>query len=67
MKITKNIVPLERAATSKEIFNLAFFLASEESLYITGQEFIIDGGLSLVDQFFASKKIYDSISIPKEN
>lgn len=67
IQITKNIVPLGRAATSQEIFNLAYFLAGEESLYITGQEFIIDGGLTLVDQFFASKKIYDSISIPKEN
>lgn len=37
-------IPMKRMGTIDEIGNLATFLASEESKYITGQEIIIDGG-----------------------
>ena len=37
-------VPLGRVGTTEEIGNLAVFLASKESVYITGQEIVIDGG-----------------------
>ena len=45
-KYSKN-VPLGRMATEKDISGSAIFLASDESQYITGQNIIIDGGLSL--------------------
>ncbi len=38
------LVPMERAAQPEEISNLIAFLASEQSSYITGAQFIIDGG-----------------------
>jgi NAD(P)-dependent dehydrogenase (short-subunit alcohol dehydrogenase family) len=38
--------PLQRAATSEEIVNLALFLASDESSYITAADYLIDGGRS---------------------
>ena len=42
-KIKKNI-PLKRLASKEEISNLAIFLSSNYSNYITGQNIIIDGG-----------------------
>ena len=40
-------VPLGRAGTTVEIADLALYLASDASRYITGQDIVIDGGLSM--------------------
>lgn len=37
-------IPMKRLGTIEELGNLAVFLASDESVYITGQEIVIDGG-----------------------
>jgi NAD(P)-dependent dehydrogenase (short-subunit alcohol dehydrogenase family) len=37
-------IPMKRFGTIEELGNLAVFLASHESGYITGQEIVIDGG-----------------------
>jgi 3alpha(or 20beta)-hydroxysteroid dehydrogenase len=39
-------IPLGRLAESQDVSELALFLASDESRYSTGSEFVIDGGLS---------------------
>ena len=39
-------VPLGRAAEADEVAQLALYLASDESAYSTGSEFIVDGGLN---------------------
>ncbi len=39
-------VPLGRIAQADEVASLALFLASDESSYSTGSEFIVDGGLN---------------------
>jgi len=36
--------PMGRLGQPDEIANLCIYLASDESLYVTGQEFVIDGG-----------------------
>ena len=40
-----NKIPLNRFGTAEDISNLAYFLASENSNYITGQTINIDGGM----------------------
>ena len=39
-------IPLGRAAKPEEVSRLVLFLASDESSYSTGSEFVIDGGLT---------------------
>ncbi|WP_431808727.1 glucose 1-dehydrogenase [Lysinibacillus sphaericus] len=39
-------IPLKRVAQPEEVSNMVLFLASDESSYSTGSEFIIDGGLT---------------------
>ncbi len=46
-KIAKR-TPLGRVASPDEVANLALFLASDESSYSTGSEFIVDGGLNAI-------------------
>jgi 3alpha(or 20beta)-hydroxysteroid dehydrogenase len=39
-------VPLKRTAQPSEVSNLVVYLASDESSYSTGSEFVIDGGMT---------------------
>lgn len=45
MRMTRR-VPLGRAAAADEVARLALYLASDESSYSTGSEFVVDGGLN---------------------
>lgn len=40
------MVPMQRAGTADEVANLVAYLASDESTYITGESFAIDGGMT---------------------
>jgi len=40
-------IALGRFGTSEEVANVALFLASDESSFVQGQEFVVDGGLSI--------------------
>ena len=41
-----SMFPLGRMGDPKEVTNLVLFLASDESSFSTGAEFVIDGGAS---------------------
>jgi len=42
----EQMIPLGRYANNEEIADLAVFLASDESKFITGAQYVIDGGLT---------------------
>jgi len=47
MALFKRDTALQRAGTAKEIANVALFLASDESSYVTGAFIIVDGGWTI--------------------
>jgi len=49
-KVYEKIIPLHRMGTAEDIADVIEFLCSNKSSYITGQEIIVDGGLSLIGQ-----------------
>jgi NAD(P)-dependent dehydrogenase (short-subunit alcohol dehydrogenase family) len=43
----ERFIPLGRAGSSQDIINAIMFLASDQASYITGQNIVVDGGLTL--------------------
>ncbi|MCD8265231.1 MAG: SDR family oxidoreductase [Tannerellaceae bacterium] len=54
MKIPKKlaaaeaIIPFHRGGKPEEVANVALFLASEASSYVTGSTYVVDGALSIL-------------------
>lgn len=46
IKIASASVPIKRVGEVEDVSNLVVFLASDESRFVTGSEYIIDGGLT---------------------
>lgn len=51
------IVPLGRWGTAKEVAQTAAFLCSSQASFITGQEIVVDGGLSLMLQDALAREV----------
>jgi len=41
----QEIVPLQRMGTPEEVAEVALFLASDRSSYVTGSTYFVDGGI----------------------
>lgn len=48
IKVASGSVPIKRVGEVEDVSNLVVFLSSDESGFITGSEYIIDGGLTAV-------------------
>lgn len=58
-QMLKRITPLGRMGTAQDIANTVDFLCSEKSSFITGQSFVVDGGLSLRGQESIARDLLD--------
>ena len=47
MDLYKKIIPLGRMGTSREIASVVDFLCSDGAAYVTGQNLLVDGGITL--------------------
>lgn len=48
VKMYQSMVPIGRLARAEEIASAAWFLASDQSSYVTGADLMVDGGISQV-------------------
>lgn len=49
--------PMGRGGTPEEVANMIVFLASERASYITGQQFVVDGG-NIIQEYKGPKELY---------
>jgi NAD(P)-dependent dehydrogenase (short-subunit alcohol dehydrogenase family) len=47
MNLYRRLTPLERMGTAEDVAHVVEFLCSPKSSFLTGQDIVVDGGLSL--------------------
>lgn len=55
--------PLKRGSTADEVARVALFLGSDESSYVNGQSWAVDGGLSAGHPFVPVRRQYQAHSL----
>jgi NAD(P)-dependent dehydrogenase (short-subunit alcohol dehydrogenase family) len=56
-QLSKRIIPLGRMGTALDVAQAVEFLCSPEASFITGQEIVVDGGLSLRSQEAVAREL----------
>lgn len=56
-ELNNSIIPLGRMGTSQDVVNVIQFACSAQAAFMTGQEIIVDGGLSIVGHSALARKI----------
>ena len=59
--LNTHVIPLGRMCVAQEVVNAIEFLVSEKSSFITGQDLVVDGGISLVYQEVLAKSVADFV------
>ena len=62
--VYKQVCPLGRMGTANDVADLALFLASPQASYITGQNFVLDGGMSCLSQESLARSLSAAKDIP---
>lgn len=57
LRLYKSVIPLKKMATCEDIAGAVEFLCSKKAAFITGQNLIIDGGVSLISQETLSRDL----------
>jgi NAD(P)-dependent dehydrogenase (short-subunit alcohol dehydrogenase family) len=57
MALYERIAPLRRFGTAAEVANVVRFLCSNDSAFITGQDIVVDGGISLAWQASLAREL----------
>ena len=63
----ENIIPLGRMGTSQEVAHTIEFLCSSKASFITGQDLVVDGGLSLLWQGSSAWQVPSGDAGSREN
>ncbi|RDD53481.1 MAG: 3-oxoacyl-ACP reductase FabG [Candidatus Korarchaeota archaeon NZ13-K] len=63
LEIRRRLIPLGRLGNTEDVVKLALFLASDDSSYITGEAFGVDGGMA-VSYYLLLEKLLEIGRIP---
>jgi NAD(P)-dependent dehydrogenase (short-subunit alcohol dehydrogenase family) len=56
-ELNNSIIPLGRMGTSEDVVNVIQFVCSAQAGFMTGQEIVVDGGLSIVGHSALARKV----------
>ncbi len=56
-ELYESITPLGRMGTAEDVAHVVEFLCSSRAAFVTGQEIVVDGGLSLVGQAAVARRV----------
>ncbi|MDD5262501.1 MAG: SDR family oxidoreductase [Methylacidiphilales bacterium] len=66
MRVYKKMVPLGRMGTAEEVVKAVLFLCSDNASFITGQDIVVDGGISLLYQEALVREMLPSPKRPRK-